>query len=335
MRPMRTIFAVVFAIAATLSAQTKKIVVDGMSPQQIAALQTASPQVKLVAAGGDLMAQLADADAYFGARMSPQIVKAAPKLQWMQTYSAGVETQLMTPEFRNSKIVLTNCKIIQGPNIADHAFALLLPLTRGTLIAARDREKEEWNPRLYKTIELRGKTAVVVGVGGIGQQIAQRAAAFGMKVIGVDPKEIPYSPYIERVVTPDHLNEVLPEADVLFISAPHTPESEGMIGAKQFELMKKDSYFIAVSRGKVYDTPSLVKALDSQRLAGAGLDVTNPEPLPAGHALWKFSNVLITPHVAGQSDMVWARRLELIQDNIRRFVAGQTLVNVVDKQKGY
>ncbi len=136
-------------------------------------------------------------------------------------------------------------------------------------------------------------------------------------------------------MTPDHLNEVLPLADVVFMSAPHTRETEGMMGPDQFGRMKKNSYFIAVSRGKTYNSEALVKALDEKRLAGAGLDVTNPEPLPKGHPLWKFSNVVITPHIAGQSDVVNTRRLALVSENIRRFQAGKTLLNVVDKQKGF
>src|SRR5205085_1596622 len=126
---------------------------------------------------------------------------------------------------------------------------------------------------------LAAKTAVIIGVAGIASQIAQRAGAFGMNVIGVDPRDIPLSPYVSKTVTPDRLDSVLPQADVIFVSAPHTPQSEGMVGSKQFAEMKKGAYFIAVSRGKLYDTQALVKALDEQRLAGAGLDVTNPEPL--------------------------------------------------------
>ena len=156
-----------------------------------------------------------------------------------------------------------------------------------------------------------------------------------MRVIGVDPKEIPLNPYVEKMVFPDRIDSVIPEADVVFVSAPHTPQSEGMLGAKQFELMKKGAYFIAVSRGKLYDTNALVKAIDSRHLAGAGLDVTNPEPLPKGHPLWNFENVIITPHMAGQSDNVNTRRMALIKENIGRFVRGEPLMNVVDKAKGY
>jgi phosphoglycerate dehydrogenase-like enzyme len=128
---------------------------------------------------------------------------------------------------------------------------------------------------------------------------------------------------------------VLPQADVVFVSAPHTPQSENMMGPRQFELVKKGSYFIAVSRGKLYDTGALVKALDSQHIAGAGLDVTNPEPLPKGHALWKFDNVIITPHVASQAPGSHRRRINVIRENIGRFARGETMLNVVDKEKGY
>jgi phosphoglycerate dehydrogenase-like enzyme len=119
------------------------------------------------------------------------------------------------------------------------------------------------------------------------------------------------------------------------MSAPHTKETEGMLGSAEFGMLKKNSYFVAVSRGKTYNSEALVKALDEKRLAGAGLDVTNPEPLPKGHPLWKFNNVVITPHIAGQSDVVGGRRLALVSENIRRFLAGKVMLNVVDKQKGF
>ncbi|MGI8746583.1 MAG: D-2-hydroxyacid dehydrogenase [Bryobacteraceae bacterium] len=320
-------------MAGIAVADSKKIVVVGMS-DALPAFQSVSPNVTVVA--GDrakLVEQVADADAIFGT-ISPELFRAAKKLKWVQIYSAGVETYRF-PEFTNSNVTLTNCKIIQGPEIADHAFALLLSLTRQLNQLIPAKSKEEWPRGEYHPVELRGKKAVVIGVGGIGSQIAQRANAFGMTVIGVDPKDMPLNPYVSRMVTPDRLDTVLPSADVVFVSAPHTPQSEGMLGPKQFEEMKKGAYFIAVSRGKLYNTEALVKALDEQRLAGAGLDVTNPEPLPKGHALWKFPNVVITPHIAGQSDGIHARQVELMKENIARFEKGEPLLNVVDKVKGY
>ena len=259
-------------------------------------------------------------------------------LRWIQVYSAGVD-RYRFPELLNSDITLTNVKILQGPEIADHALALLLALTRRLNDLIPRQSAQEWPIQEFRTtrrpIELNGKTAVVIGFGGIGTQIGQRAAAFGMKVIAVDPKDIPHLFFMERAVHPDQLHEVLPLADIVFTAVPHTPESERMMGTAQFEMMKKGSYFIAVSRGKTYDKGALVKALDEQRLAGAGLDVTDPEPLPKGDPLWEFENVVITPHIASQSDNIGKRRLALLKENTRRFVENVPLLNIVDKQKGY
>ncbi len=332
---MRTV-AVFFSLAlAAFSQPHRKIVVAGMPPAAIAELRAVSPLADVVPApeGAQFLQAVADADAICGT-ISPELFRAAKKLKWVQIYSAGVETYRFD-DFIRSDVTLTNCKILQGPNIADHAFSLLLALARDLHQIIPNRTKEEWARDRYHPIELNGKTAVIIGVGGIGTQIAQRAAAFGMRVIGVDPKEMPINSYVSKMVPPDRLNAALPEADVVFISAPHTPQSENMMGPKQFELLKKGVYFIAVSRGKLYDTQSLVKGLDSRRIAGAGLDVTNPEPLPKGHPLWKFENVIITPHIAGQGDNVQGRRMALLKENIARFVQGEPLLNVVDKVKGY
>ena len=321
-------------IASALWAAPKKVVVVGMSDADIKNFQSVSNNLLIERAEQNRMTeQVADADAIFGT-ITPDLLRAAKNLKWVQVYSAGVE-RYRFPAFIESPVTLTNCKIIQGPEIADHALALLLSLTRDLNRIIPLRASEEWRRGDYNPVELRGKTAVIVGLGGIGTQIAQRAHAFGMNVIGVDPKDIPLSANVTRVVTPQRLDTVLPEADVLFISAPHTPESEHMIGPQQFELLKRGAYFIAVSRGKLYDTDALVKALDSRRLSGAGLDVTDPEPLPKGHPLWKFENVVITPHIAGQSDGIQARRIALIKENLARFDRGEPLLNVVDKQKGF
>ncbi|MEK7407596.1 MAG: D-2-hydroxyacid dehydrogenase [Acidobacteriota bacterium] len=320
--------------AAALPAQQKKILVTGLDEASVQELRSAAPDAAILAATpAQLESQVVDADAILGT-ITPKLVRAGKKLKWVQIYSAGAEGAL-SPELRASGITLTNCKIIQGPNIADHAMALLLSLTRGLYQTIPGRTSEEWTRGRHRLVELQGKTAVIIGLGGIGMQIAQRAHAFGMRIIGVDPKDMPYAAFVSRLVPPDRLDSVLPEADVVFVSAPHTKESEGMMGPRQFELMKPNGYFIAVSRGKLYSTEALMKALDSKRLAGAGLDVTDPEPLPKGHALWKFENVVITPHTAGGSDLVQGRRLALLKENVRRFANGEPLLNVVDKQKGY
>jgi phosphoglycerate dehydrogenase-like enzyme len=286
----------------------------------------------------NVMSEVADADAFIGEISSAQ-VRAAKNLKWVAIMSAGVERVLFpkdgSDDLRRSNITLTNNKVVQGPEIADHALAMLLMLSRNLYVLYRNDQQEVWDPRSFHGIELRGKTAVVIGVGGVGSQIAVRANAFGMKVIGVDPEDKPFLPFVERIVKPDQLDEVLPLADALFISVPDTPKSHKMIGERQFQLMKKNSYFIAVSRGGIYEMPALVKALDEKRLAGVGVDVTDPEPLPKGHALWQFPNAIITPHIAGRSDQDASRMVGTIVDNARRFVAGMPMINVVDKQKGY
>ena len=322
-----------------LPAQTKKVIAN-LPPGMLKELAVSAPNVKIVAArGSELSKEIEDADALVGVPLTPELFKHARQLKWLHIASAGVESHGrqtgVFPELAASDVVVTNAKNVYGPQIADHAFAFLLALTRKLNVTIPRQHLEEWPAGRDGMFELNGKTAVIIGVGGIGSQIAQRAHGFGMKVIGVDIRDIPTSNIVQRVVPPDMLDSVLPEADVVFVSVPHTAKSEGMMGARQFELMKQGSYFIAMSRGKIYDHQALVKALDSRRLAGVGLDATDPEPLPKGHPLWKFPNVIITPHVSGGSDNLEARLTFLVKENIRRFGAGLPLLNVVDKKEGF
>lgn len=334
---MQRLILIVLCCASIAFGQQKKVLVaDPGLAQDLVSVNSGARIVEVTSS--DVMREIADADAYIGNITSAE-VRAGKNLKWVSVMSAGVENVLFpkdgSSDLRDSNIILTNNKIVQGPEIADHALAMLLMLSRNLNVLYRNDQQQIWNPRSFHGIELRGKTAVVIGVGGIGTQISLRANAFGMNVIGVDPEDKPFMPFIQRVVKPDQLDEVLPEADVVFISAPHTPKSHKMMGASQFQLMKKNSYFIAVSRGGIYDMNGLVKALDEKRLAGAGVDVTDPEPLPKDHPLWKFPNAVITPHVAGRSDQDAGRMVGTIKENLKRFVAGKPMINVVDKRKGY
>ncbi|HEX4769276.1 MAG TPA: D-2-hydroxyacid dehydrogenase [Bryobacteraceae bacterium] len=334
----RLIF-IALACALQLLAQEKKILVAYRDPELVEQLRSVTPRARIVSVTPDnVMQEITDADAFVGDITSTE-VRAGKNLKWVGVMSAGVERVLFPPDgssnLRQSSIILTNNKIVQGPEIADHALAMLLMLSRDLYALYNNDRQQIWSEDSFKGIELNGKTAVVVGVGGIGTQIAVRANAFGMTVIGVDPEDKPFLPFLQRVVKPDEFDDVIPQADVVFLSVPDTPKSHKMMGPHEFELMKKNSYFIAVSRGGIYDMAGLVKALDEKRLAGAGVDVTDPEPLPKEHALWKFENVIITPHVAGRSDQDAGRMMGTIKENVRRFVAGKPLINVVDKQKGY
>jgi phosphoglycerate dehydrogenase-like enzyme len=337
-KPLRKALLVTSAVFLSFLSNglaANRVLVVGVSEEQLADLQKAVPQADLFTAEGDeLVSKVLDADALIGT-CDPELVRSGKKLRWVQVNSAGV-SYCMYPELVDSDIVLTNAKIIQGPEISDHALALLLFLTRNLGKAFASMQAGEWNrQQAASSVELRGKTALVIGLGGIGTQVAERASAFGMKVLGIDPKDIPYINSVERVGKPDQLNSFLPSADVVFMCAPITPESSLMFDREEFSLMKKGAFFINVSRGKIVNTQALVEALRSGHLAGAGLDVTEPEPLPKDHPLWTLENVIITPHVAGRSDGITQRRMELFGENLRRFEQDLPLRNVVDKQRGY
>ena len=333
-----SVFVVLLSLAASSAvaqSTVKKILVTGLPDAAIAELKTsAPPDVQIVAvAPNQVISEIADADALITPKITSEQVHAAKHLQWVQILNAGAEESL--PALKGTDITVTNFKVVLGPEVADHAMALLLSLTRGLYQTIPARGHWQIPRGIAQVTELNGKTAVVLGVGGVGTQLAQRAHAFGMAVTGVDPKDAAPPAFIQKLVKPDQLDAVLPQADVLFVTVPETPATKGMIGAAQFAEMKRGAYFICVSRGTIYSTPALVSALESRQLAGAGLDVTDPEPLPADHPLWKFENVVITPHIAGASNSAQARVMELLRDNIRLFAAGQPLRNVVDKDKGY
>lgn len=335
-----TIFAA--ALSQNSALAEVKILAPVSLEQVLADMEDTLPGLDLVfAEPGDMVNAIVDCDAIvsisgYGLDVR-EIIRAGKKLRWVHSQSAGVEGIVRIPELRDSDIILTNAKIIQGPEIADHAFAMLLFHSRN-LKHYNQVMDEGWvgraPPRL-PIIELRGKTMLIVGLGGIGTQVAQRAAAFEMRVLAVDPKDMPFTRNVQYVGKPDELNELLPQADVIVSSVPHTTESEGMFGKQQFDLMKDGVYFINVSRGKIVQTDALVAALKSGKVRAAGLDVTDPEPLPADHPLWKMDNVIITPHIATVSDHVNERRVVLMRDNIERFVAGRQLRNIVNKQRQY
>ncbi len=342
---MIRLFSVCFAVAALLfsfgstpvEAQRTKILVREYLSQELSALTDLFPQLELITAANSrqMVEKVSGCAAVIGS-VNSEVVRAGNTLEWVQVLSAGVEGYVNIPELVESNIVLTNGKIIQGPEIADHAMALLLTLTRNLKQFNERMNEAEWGgaPEL-PMVELRGKTALIIGLGGIGTQVAERAEAFGMNVIAVDPKDIPLSRTTDYVGKPDELDNLLPVADVVISCVPRTPQTEDMLNSRQFDLMKDGVYIINISRGRIINTDALVAALRSGKVRGAGLDVTDPEPLPEGHPLWSMPNVIITPHVAGSSDQIGDRRMELIKDNIARFLTDRPLRNVVDKEKGY
>jgi phosphoglycerate dehydrogenase-like enzyme len=327
-----------FLASGTVASSQVILMPEGMK-KSVEGLTAENPTLKPVyyGKGADAIAHAAEAEGYIG---SPDaaFMRAATKLRWVHIFSAGIDSQRDLPRFQDEGLTVTSLKIHQGPEIADHAFALLLGLTRNMASYHAAQGQSEWQKSSREglpLIELRGKTMLIIGYGGIGAQVGERARAFGMKVLAVDDKDIPLTVTVDRFGKPDELDAMLPEADVVVSCVPHTPESDKMLGAEQFKKMKKGAYFINVSRGKIADTAALVEALQSGHLAAAGLDVVDPEPLPKESPLWKMHNVIITPHIAGVSDQRSIRSNELVLDNIVRFAKGIPLKNQVDAVKGY
>ena len=312
---------------------------SGMSDELVASIRSVAPNIRIIEVGGrESSIQYADqahgADAHL---LSSAFLDAAPNLRWAQSLSAGVDRYITIPELMSrDEIVLTNMKGMYGPVIAEHVFAMMLFHTRnlpGYLDAGR---RGEWDRSPASTMtSLQGGTMLVVGLGGIGSEIAMRADAFNMRVLATARTERPAPPYVDVLGTGPDLDELLPQADVVVLAVPLTDETHGMINREAIARMKEGAWLVNIARGAVVDTDALVEALDTGKIGAALLDVTDPEPLPEGHTLWNRENVLITPHVAARAELSLERREALTLENMRRFGAGEPLLNVVDKAAGY
>ena len=319
---------------------TLKFLAASLSPEDRAAIRQVAPNVEIVIAKTteDALALAPEVHGCAGSFVSPEFLRAAKNLRWVQQFSAGVEQITFIPELQNSdRIVLTNMRTLFAPPIADHVMGMLISLTR-SLPHYEDLMKEgKWGKGEQAPFqgELLGKTMLVVGLGGNGIETAKRAHGFGMRVIATDPKDMAVPATVDRLEKPDRLNALLPAADVVVLAAPLTPDTTALFGTDRFALLKDGAFFINIARGKMVDTAALVAALQSKKVQGAGLDVTDPEPLPPDHALWRMGNVIITPHVSGQSPGTRLRTRSLFIENLKRFAAGEPLINVVDKKAGY
>ncbi len=281
----------------------------------------------------------AEADGVDARLLTPEFMAAAKQLVWVQAMSAGVDRYVGLKGIAdNDKLVLTNLKGVHGPAIADHVFGMLLELTRDLRFYAESQAQGRWarEGSGAHAIALQDRTLLVVGLGGIGSEVAQRAHGFGMKVVATRRNAtIPAPEWIAHVGPPEELLTLLPQADVVVLCVPLTKETERMIDAKALAATKRGALLVNIARGKVVDTPALVAALQSKQLGGACLDVTDPEPLPKESPLWAMKNVVITPHVASDAELTEERAWALLKENFKRFAAGEKLANVVDKKAGY
>jgi phosphoglycerate dehydrogenase-like enzyme len=280
--------------------------------------------------------EIVDADAIFG-WPTAAMLETAPKLKWVQTPSAGVDFLMRVPELVEADIVVTNTRGAHAPSIAEHAFGLLLALTRALPVSLKWQGERHWGRKEGYRLprEIMGATMGIVGYGQIGRMVAKRAAGFDMHVLAVDVVPSAGDGIVDEVWPVDRLHEMLAQSDAVVLAAPYTKESRHLIDAKAIAAMKPDAYLIAVSRGGIVDEDALCEALGSGHLAGVGIDVCETEPLGAEARLWDFPNVLITPHLAGSSWQKEQRCVEILIDNLGRFQRGEELRNVVDKRAGF
>lgn len=302
-------------------------------------LRAAAPGVEIVLARdrAETLAAVADADAYIGA-CDPAVIAAATHLFWLQTGGAGVEGCVARPELRQRKILLTNAQHVQAPTIAEHVLALMFGISRGLPLWMSAQAAGHWARAAAPSSAMEviaGKTMLVVGLGGIGTEVAKRAHALGMRVIATRNSGHEGPDFVSYVGLPGELLPLARGADVIVNATPLTAATTGMFNATFFDVLKPTAIFINVGRGRSVVTSDLIDALKSKKLAGAGLDVTDPEPLPDGHPLFSTPNVIITPHVAGRADVPRERLEAVVKENVRRYVAGDKMLSVVDQERGY
>jgi phosphoglycerate dehydrogenase-like enzyme len=316
-----------------------KVVVQVDQPARLEWLQSAAPGVELVSldTARDIGSVMGDADAIIGV-CSEAIVATGIELRWIQVLSAGVEHCVSIPGMIERDIRLTNMQRVAGPVMAEHVFALLLGLTRNVpnwIEAQRAAEWRRTESERDRMVSLRGKTLLVAGLGGIGTEVARLGHAFGMEVIATRASAREGPDYVSYVGLPHELNALARRADVVVNTVPLTPQTLSIFDADFFAALPGGALFINVGRGASVDTSALIEALDSGQVAGAGLDVTDPEPLPADHPLWRRKDVIITPHVSAGSDAGREDRWLIARENLRRYVEGEPLLSVVDVQRGY
>ena len=308
---------------------------DAVEDRHVEQIKAVSPEVEVLrlSSEGEILEAMPDVDVVFGG-LSEEMFDRAQKLRWVQVTSAGVDS-LLFPDFVDSEVDLTSAKGIVGAHLADHAMALLLGLTRGIAIAVRKPSWDQRMPIRNASWELEGLTMGIVGLGGTGRDLADRAHGFGMRIVAVDPEDVDPPASVEACWKMDRFNDLLEESDVVAICAPLTPETEEMFDEAAFARMRDHAKLINVTRGKIVNERALMEALTTGQIGGAGLDVTPQEPLPEDHPLWGMDNVIITPHAAGGSPDRGNRVVDLFCQNLERLMDGEPLESVIDKSKGY
>jgi len=319
----------------------QRIVVAFAGEDRLAWLQEAVPDVELVGVNNRKQArrEAANADALIGLCSQP-LLEAGKKLRWIQLYSAGVEYCVDTPAIEDNPDppLITNMQRIAAPVIAEHVIGMIFALSRNFETFIRAEDSGAWRRDEEATGDMRvikGKTMLVVGLGGIGTETARRAHALGMRIIATRNSKPEGPDFVSKVGLPPDLKDFITEADVVVNALPLTDKTRDLFDAAMFDRMKNKALFINVGRGGTVVTEALIDALNSGKLLGAGLDVTDPEPLPPQHPLWEAPNTIITPHVATRSDLEGEARWRVVRENLKRYVAGEPMLSVVKPERGY
>jgi D-2-hydroxyacid dehydrogenase (NADP+) len=277
---------------------------------------------------------LEETDIIFGHRLPRRVLSRAPKLKWFQAMSAGVD-MFLSEEFKNSGVILTNMRGISALPIAESVIGMILTVTKKMELCYELKRKRQW--KQFHPGLLNGKTIGIIGLGNIGKEVARLASCFGMKVIAADYMAKPGDrrKNVEQVYTPDKIENILSESDFIVLTAPLTPQTHNLINAERLGLMKSTACLINVSRGPIVDEAALITALKEKIIAAAALDVFNQEPLPEDSPLWDLPNLTICPHVSGYVEDQNRRATEIFCTNLRRYLDGKKLHNLVDKKLGF
>ncbi|MBI3965390.1 MAG: D-2-hydroxyacid dehydrogenase [Chloroflexi bacterium] len=321
---MKILFTPTWTIVPQLSEEQRARILDAAGPgSEIVVTEDENKQRDAIV----------DADVLFG-RVSRSAYVANKQLKYYQSIGAGVDETLV-PELVESDVVFCSEKGGVGIHLAEHAFALLLGLTRGIHKAIREPSFQSRRPIRADQRELFESTLGVLGFGGTGREAAKRALGFGMRVLAVDVEPVAGEPGVNEVWGLDRIDDLLAQSDVVLIGLPLTPRTNRLFNRETFGKMKRNAILINVTRGEIIDGEALLEAINEGVIWGAGIDVTDPEPLPDGHPLWSHPRVIVTPHTAGGSPRRADRVIDTLCENLRRLRAGQPLVAVIDKRKGY
>jgi len=310
-------------------------------PLMAEAIRTRWPEMRVVHLPDydKLPEELPDTDIFVGYSLRAKQLKDAKKLKWIHSTAAGV-AQLMYPELRDSGILVTNPSGVFSVPMAEHTMGLLLALARNFPDSVRQQDRAHWSQqdlwdKPQHLTELNGQVLLIVGYGSIGREVARRAKAFDLRVWAVTRSGEGDGAHVERMFSAAQLHQALPEADYVLICAPETTETKRLIGAAEIAKMKRGARLINVGRGSLLDEEAMIRALESEALGGAALDVAQTEPLPSESPLWRAPNLLITPHTSAVSDRLWKRQTALLLDLLERWFGGRELFNRVDFSRGY